>query len=59
MSKHPHTAYRFLQATPERPAWGVIAQRGDCLLADARDGHMAQDLLCALMIGLYPGGPSG
>jgi hypothetical protein len=58
MSHDPHTTYRFLQDTPERPAWDVVAQRGDALLADAEDGHMRQDLLCALMLGLYPSGPN-
>jgi hypothetical protein len=58
MSKDPHTTYRFLQATPERPAWDVLAQRGDSVLADGRDSHMRQDLLCALLLGLYPAGSS-
>jgi hypothetical protein len=40
----------------EGAAWDVVAHRGDSVLADARDRHSREDLLCALLLQLYPNG---
>jgi hypothetical protein len=48
--------YKLLNPLPEAPAWDVVAQRGYSMLADARDQHVSGDLLCALLLALFPAG---
>jgi hypothetical protein len=52
------TPYRLIDLR-EGAAWDVVAHRGDSVLADARDRHASEDLLCALMLRLYPDGTTG
>jgi hypothetical protein len=49
------TPYRLTDMR-EGAAWDVVAHRGPSLLADARDRHATEDLLCALLLKLYPNG---
>lgn len=49
------TPYRLTDLR-EGAAWHVVAHRGADLLADARDHDTSEDLLCALMLRLYPDG---
>jgi hypothetical protein len=56
MSHNEILAYRLLAERCDRPAWDVLAQRGESLMADARDEHARADLLCAFMLHLYPDG---
>ena len=49
------TPYRLTDLR-EGAAWEVVAQRGTSLLADARDRHTREDLLCGLLLRLYPDG---
>lgn len=55
MPRHPRTPYRLTDMR-EGAAWDVVAHRGDSVLADARDRHSREDLLCALLLQLYPNG---
>jgi hypothetical protein len=49
-------SYKLLAPLPEAPAWDVVAQRGDAMLVDARDSQVRSDLLCALLLALFPAG---
>ena len=49
-------AYKLLAPLPEAPAWDVVAQRGTSMVKDACDPQVRSDLLCALLIALFPAG---
>jgi hypothetical protein len=48
--------YKLLAPGPEAPAWDVVAQRGGEMVRDARDPQVTSDLLCALLLALFPAG---